>query len=144
MSHMSRDECVGVLQETKNVVPISFLNNVCLEIDTSKLYYNADDLSFVDFQRHWKTGLPMVITNLGKRSQIRWTPEYFIKGQAGQICRCVNSNVQGEEILMKVDEFFVGFDDHSLRKTSQDGTPVCLKLKVCNNMNPKSRCFFSD
>ncbi|CAG8647533.1 4348_t:CDS:2, partial [Paraglomus occultum] len=133
VSHMSRDECVSVLQETKNIIPISFLNNISLEIslefDTSKLYFDADHLSFEDFQRHWKMGLPMVITNLGKRSQIRWTPEYFINGQAGQMCRCVNSNVQGEELLMKVDEFFAGFDDHSLRKISPDGTPVCLKLK---------------
>jgi hypothetical protein len=148
VSHLSRDECERVLQETKGIDPIYHpicnYNDVNMEIDTSKLYYNADDLTFEDFQRHWKVGLPMVITNLGKRSQIQWTPEYFMKSHTGQACRCVNSNVQGEEILMKVEEFFAGFNDHSLRKFSRDGTTACLKLKVCNTMHAYQVCYSSD
>ncbi|CAG8566077.1 977_t:CDS:2 [Paraglomus brasilianum] len=53
-----------------DIDPISFLNNVSFEIDTSKLYYDADDLSFDVTGRAGLSMMVMYVTRLANSMDI--------------------------------------------------------------------------
>ncbi|KAF8509415.1 Clavaminate synthase-like protein [Hysterangium stoloniferum] len=123
-------------QPLTNVVDITMLRHV-MPIQPVQLRYGdpADPagvpsqhyhvfhrtLSDTQFQEIWRTGVPIVVTDLLDKFSIQWSPDYFIKNFEQQKCLILECNTD-QNRSVNVGEFFSQFGLY-------EGRDKCWKLK---------------
>ncbi|KAJ6510281.1 Clavaminate synthase-like protein [Mycena vitilis] len=73
------------------------------------------------FRPLWARGDPLLITDVGKKLKINWSPEYFMKQYGPQVCTIIECQTEASK-RTTVHEFFGGFGRY-------DGRVECWKLK---------------
>lgn len=86
------------------------------------LTFNTDNLTEEIFRPLWAKGEPLIVTDLLKKFNINWSPEYFIREYGAQECQIVNCETD-QIVGTTVGKFFRQFGRYEDRRH-------CWKLKV--------------
>ncbi|KAJ4472037.1 hypothetical protein J3R30DRAFT_1021976 [Lentinula aciculospora] len=81
--------------------------------------YSFDALTTSVFQKIWKKGTPILVTEVGQRFRIRWTPEYFIKEYGDQSCLIIECQTDTNR-RVTVSDFFAEFGKYADRENARD------------------------
>ncbi|KAJ3863241.1 hypothetical protein EV359DRAFT_43498, partial [Lentinula novae-zelandiae] len=87
--------------------------------------YNFDALTETIFRKNWRKGTPILVTDVGQRFRIRWTPEYFIKEYGDQGCLIIECQTDVNK-RVTVGQFFSKFGKYAGR---ENGPIEIWKLK---------------
>lgn len=85
------------------------------------LRYTNAELTEEVFRPIWAKGVPILVTNVLEKFNLRWTPEYFIEKYAEQSCLIIECQTDKNKRIT-VGEFFAMFGDYRTRSE-------CWKLK---------------
>lgn len=77
--------------------------------------YNFDSLTETIFRKNWRKGTPILVTDVGQRFRIRWTPEYFIKEYGDQGCLIIECQTDVNK-RVTVGQFFSKFGKYAGRE----------------------------
>ncbi|KAJ4000558.1 hypothetical protein F5050DRAFT_1804039 [Lentinula boryana] len=76
--------------------------------------YTFDALTATVFQKIWRKSTPILVTDVGQRFRVRWTPEYFIKEYGEQSCLIIECQTDTNR-RVTVGEFFAEFGKYADR-----------------------------
>ncbi|KAJ7487749.1 Clavaminate synthase-like protein [Mycena galericulata] len=83
--------------------------------------FTQSELTDAIFRALWANGDPLLVTDVGDRLKMSWTPEFFIKNHGTESCLVVECQTHQEK-QMTVGDFFRTFGRYRRRK-------LCWKLK---------------
>ncbi|EIN10255.1 hypothetical protein PUNSTDRAFT_142322 [Punctularia strigosozonata HHB-11173 SS5] len=78
-------------------------------------YYTAEELSEDLFREVWARGEPLVVTGLGRKFAIEWTPAYFVEKYGSQACLVVECQTEANK-RTNVADFFGQFGKYEGRE----------------------------
>ncbi|KAF5393641.1 hypothetical protein D9757_000422 [Collybiopsis confluens] len=102
--------------------------------------YAFDDLKPSTFPSIWKSGTPILVSDVARRFRIQWTPEYFIKTYGDQSCLIVECQTDNNK-RVTVGEFFSEFGKYADRTASE--TASSAQATIDNNDSTDSRRIFN-
>ncbi|KAJ7087277.1 Clavaminate synthase-like protein [Mycena belliarum] len=112
--------CDGDSPSHPDVVPVASETNP--EIPAHEIQrFRDSDLTEEIFRPLWAQGNPLLITDVGRKLKIDWSPEYFMKKYGTESCLIIECQSEINKRIT-VAEFFSDFGNY-------DGRENCWKLK---------------
>ncbi|KAF9076650.1 hypothetical protein BDP27DRAFT_1313682 [Rhodocollybia butyracea] len=92
--------------------------------------FSFDNLTPSTFQSMWREGIPMLVTDVGQRFRINWTPEYFMKTYGDRDCLIIECQSDANK-RVTVGEFFAEFGKYESRETEGGAADnMCSKGEI--------------
>ncbi|KIK65763.1 hypothetical protein GYMLUDRAFT_39289 [Collybiopsis luxurians FD-317 M1] len=100
-------------------IPLYYPPSHCADVPLLEIpRYIFNDLTTSTFRSVWKLGIPILVTEVGQRFRIQWTPEYFMKTYGDQSCLIVECQTDNNK-RVTVGDFFAEFGKYAHRAATE-------------------------
>ncbi|KAJ7499398.1 hypothetical protein FB451DRAFT_1205305 [Mycena latifolia] len=119
-SPLSNDSEATLISDSDIALPVASGSRT--EIPAHEIRrFKDSELTEEVFRSLWVQGDPLLVTDVGRKLNIDWSPEYFVKKYGTQSCLIIECQTD-ENKRITVADFFSGFGKY-------DGRDRCWKLK---------------